>query len=166
MAADELEKSERSGDAKAPVKTRKKTIGKKVAAKVAAGNAVPAAAATENPATNEVDRAANETAPKTPAAKTPVPKIRELVQRLKILAEKNLILMEKHMDGGKGGRTSEQREHTTRTVGALVKTIEKITELSPARKKPLTKRADANATAAVRRELAERLYKLWGGPRS
>jgi hypothetical protein len=117
-----------------------------------AGAAAESAEAAQEPA----EKATQEKRLKAPSAT-------ELVRRLKIMLDQSMRQMEEHLEDNKGPTTADEREHTVRAIGAYIRSFEKITEVKPVRKTRSAK-ADANATAALRRELAQRLYKLWGEP--
>lgn len=87
----------------------------------------------------------------------------ELLSRIVRLAERNLAIMETHMETENGHVTAEERERSTRTVGTLVRTLEKVTELNTGNDDAsATADIDRAATAELRRELAERIYRMWG----
>src|SRR5690606_23066751 len=63
-----------------------------------------------------------------PARGAPATGGKMLIARLLRVVDRNLKLMEMHMDSGRPG-TAADRERETRAIGSLTRTIEKLTEL-------------------------------------
>lgn len=91
-----------------------------------------------------------------------------VVDRMVRLVERNLERMEISMEAELGREcTASDQERSVRAVGALVSTFEKVTELkTPDDDAAATAALDSAATAELRRELAERLYRMWGGAKA
>lgn len=102
-----------------------------------------------------------------PVQRAPATGRKMLIARLLRVVDRNLKLMEMHMDLGQPG-TAADRERETRAIGTLTRTIEKLTELqaeTDAARAASPKNSsgspldDSNADR-LRLEIAERILRL------
>lgn len=102
-----------------------------------------------------------------PAGGAALPDDKATLARFKRVIEIALAKMETSMETQKPEEsTPTEQERSARTVGALVRSFEKVTEINAGNDDTsATSEIDRTATAELRRELAERIYRMWGRPK-